>query len=52
MVPSGLWLSVISNFIDQMVTGDTEICKEYFLLLFSREQMWRKKHENRYVLIA
>lgn len=39
-MPSGLRLSVVSNFIDQMVTGDSEICKESFLLLFSGEQMW------------
>ena len=47
MVPSGLWLSVVSNFTDQMVTGDSEIWKEYVPILIFLENRCGKQQEIR-----
>lgn len=53
MVPSGLRLSVVSVFVNQMVTGDSEICKESVLFcVFSRKQMWENKKMIRCMIAA
>lgn len=42
-MPSGLHLSVVSDFIGQMVTGGTEISKEYDLFVFQETDVQHDK---------